>query len=210
MRSFPLAGIVLIICAAGCQGWKVQPVSLAALTLVPSGTPVIDSPTARLVTPTQALSTTASMTPAEPTSTSSPEAPQQQSATPTAGLRVAAEILACGEGLDLAHGMGQVTDAYVSITNSGSLDAETLCATLRGLHESQVHPDKTQCVANLPAGYQVTLKLTIDSSAVQSTAIQVEITANDALLLRLGKSGCEGPVLIPRQLGSLKTPQPIP
>lgn len=210
MRSLHFAGVVLILCGSGCQGWKVQPVSINAFTPLPSGTPVIDSPTPHLLTPTQARAAIASMTLEGPTETRSPASSQEPTVTPTATLQLGAKILACGTGVDVTLPMGHVTDAYVGITNAGSSDAQSVCATLRGLHEGQVHPDKTQCLGDLPAGYRATLKLTISSTADQSTPIQVEVTSQGVLLLRLGESACPGPVPRPEQYGSLKTPQPIP
>ncbi len=210
MRFLPFAGCVLILCTSGCQGWSVQPVSPDAVTPVPSRTPVIDSPTPYIEAPTDTLTPTASLTPAVATSTASAVLQSEPSVTPTPGSRLGAKILACDTGVDLAHGMGQVTNAYITITNAGGADAPNVCATLSGFHEGRPHPDKAQCLADVPAGYQVTLKLTIDTTADESTAIQVEIKSGGSLLLRLGASACPGPVLVPDPFGSLKTPQPIP
>lgn len=72
--------------------------------------------------------------------------------------------------------MGEVTNAYVTVKNNGTLDLPNTCALLRALDEDREHPDKKKCVDNLPAQYQVTLKLTVDSAYQENTIIQVDIT----------------------------------
>ena len=43
---------------------------------------------------------------------------------------------------------------------------------------------------NLPVGNQVTQKLTVDSTYKESTIIQVDVSSNDILLLRVDKQSC--------------------
>jgi hypothetical protein len=103
---------------------------------------------------------------------------------------VAVDILGCNTSLDITHGMGEVTNAYVTVKNTGTVDLPNSCALLRAIDEDREHPDKKVCVTNLPALYQVTLKLTVDSAYQQNTIIQVDASFNDVLLLRVDKPSC--------------------
>jgi hypothetical protein len=86
--------------------------------------------------------------------------------------------------------MGEVTNAYVTVKNTGTVDLPNTCALLRAIDEDRVHPDKQKCVSNLPVQNQVTLKLTVDSVYKQNTVIQVDASSNDVLLLRVDKPSC--------------------
>jgi hypothetical protein len=86
--------------------------------------------------------------------------------------------------------MGEVTNAYVTVKNTGTVDLPNTCALLRAIDEDRVHPDKQKCVVNLPVQSQVTLKLTVDSTYKQNTIIQVDTSSNDVLLLRIDKPSC--------------------
>lgn len=99
-------------------------------------------------------------------------------------------ILGCNTGFDLTHGMGEVTNAYVNIANTGNTDLPNLCALLRANDEGRIHPDKIHCVENLPSGYQVTLKLTVDSTFRQDTAVQVDVSSNNILLQHVDQAAC--------------------
>jgi len=66
-------------------------------------------------------------------------------------------IIGCNTGFDISHGMGEVTNAYVTLQNTGSVDLPNTCGLLRAADEGRPHPDKAKCVDSLPAGYQVTL-----------------------------------------------------
>lgn len=86
--------------------------------------------------------------------------------------------------------MGEVTNAYVTVKNTGNVDLPNTCALLRAIDEGREHPDKKKCVLNLPVGNQVTLKLTVDSTYKQGTIIQVDASSNDIVLLRIDKQAC--------------------
>jgi hypothetical protein len=104
---------------------------------------------------------------------------------------VAVDILGCNTSIDITHGMGEVTNAYVTVKNTGTVDLPNTCALLRAIdEEDREHPDKKVCVANLPVRNQVTLKLTVDSVYQQNTVIQVDTSSNDVLLLRVDKPSC--------------------
>jgi hypothetical protein len=100
------------------------------------------------------------------------------------------DILGCNTSIDITHGMGEVTNAYVTVKNTGTVDLSNTCSLLRAIDEGRVHPDKNKCVSNLPAQNQVTLKLTVDSTYKQNTAIQVDTSSNEVLLLRVDKPTC--------------------
>lgn len=86
--------------------------------------------------------------------------------------------------------MGEVTNAYVTVKNTGTADLPNACALLRAIDEDREHPDKKICVSNLPAQNQVTFKLTVDSAYKQDTIIQVDALSNDAVILRVDKQSC--------------------
>lgn len=86
--------------------------------------------------------------------------------------------------------MGEVTNAYVVLKNTGTTDLPNTCALLRAADEEQEHPDKEVCVENLPPGHQVTLKLTVDSTFRRDTIIQVDASSNSVLLMRVDRTSC--------------------
>lgn len=106
--------------------------------------------------------------------------------------------------------MGEVTNAYVTVKNTGNVDLPNTCSLLRALDEDREHPDKKICVPNLPVQNQVTLKLTVDSVYQQSTIIQVDTSSNDVLLLRVDRQSCTDIGLFggePTDLGVIKPTQ---
>ena len=106
--------------------------------------------------------------------------------------------------------MGEVTNAYVTISNTGDVALNNVCATLNAMDEGRVHPDKTKCVASLPAGYQVSEKLTVDTTLKQASPIQVDVTSSGNLLQRVGQNACTNFDLIPPKIHNLGTIMPIP
>lgn len=99
-------------------------------------------------------------------------------------------ILGCNTSIDIRNGMGEVTNAYVAVKNTGTLDLPNMCGLLRAIDEGREHPDKKVCIPNLPTQSQVTLKLTVDSTYRQDTIIQVDVTSNENTLLRLDRHSC--------------------
>ncbi len=106
--------------------------------------------------------------------------------------------------------MGEVTNAYVTIRNGAQEEVPNVCATLDALDEGRPHPDKTKCLPSLPAGYQVTFKLTVDSTYRQNTPVQVNVMSGDTLLVRAGEASCTEIGLLPVPIDDLGTPQPVP
>jgi hypothetical protein len=106
--------------------------------------------------------------------------------------------------------MGEVTNAYPIVSNTTGKNLSNVCATLSATDEARLHPDKTGCVAELPAGYQVTLKLTVDTGTGQDTAIQVIVISNQGFSASVSRSSCQDiglPGWLPETIGVI---HPIP
>jgi hypothetical protein len=196
--------LVLIFILAACDTWGVSPQPFPVWTSIPTRTPKIVTATPIIltlpftvtvnpgvtvivpvtVTNSQIPSFTPTITPTLPTETPTP------TFTPTTVQSVAVDILGCNTSIDIIHGMGEVTNAYVTVKNTGTVDLTNTCSLLRAIDEGRTHPDKNKCVSNLPAQKQVTLKLTVDSTYKQNTAIQVDTSSNEVLLLRVDKPTC--------------------
>jgi len=127
--------------------------------------------------------------------------------TPAPGVGV--EILGCNTSIDVTHGMGEVTNAFITLKNTGNVELTNLKATLHALDEGRVHPDKTVELTSLPVAYQVTVKLTVDSTYRQETPIQIEITADNGLFQRVGQDSCKDIGLFAPNPDDLKTPIPV-
>jgi hypothetical protein len=196
--------LVFIFILTACNTWRVAPQSFPVWTPVPSRTPSIVTATPIIIalpftvtfvpgmtvlvpltiTNTEAPSPTPTSTPIPPTETPVP------TFTSTAVQSVAVDIFGCNTSIDITHGMGEVTNAYVTVKNTGTVDLPNTCALLRAIDEDREHPDKKVCIANLPQQNQVTFKLTVDSTYKQNTVIQVDTSSNDVLLLRVDKPSC--------------------
>lgn len=134
------------------------------------------------------------------------------SVSPTPGVAtpdVNVEVLGCNTSVDVTHGMGEVTNAYITLSNSGNVELTNLKATLFALDEGREHPDKTVEVTSIPVGYEVTLKLTVDSTYQEETPIQVEVTADAGLFDRVGASSCRDIGLFTPKPDGLNTPVPV-
>jgi hypothetical protein len=141
-----------------------------------------------------------------PTPTLLPDTPPATNTQPIIQA-VELEILGCDTGFDVRNGMFEVTNAYVTIKNTGTIDLENTCALLRAIDEGREHPDKKVCAGTLPVQNLVTLKLTVDSTYKKDTIIQVDVTTNEYTLLRLDKQSCRDINLFggtPADLGIIK------
>jgi len=105
--------------------------------------------------------------------------------------------------------MGEVTNAYVTLTNTGAIELTNLMVTLYALDEGRVHPDKTVELSSLPVAYQVTIKLTVDSTYKQETPIQVEVTSNQGNFPREGLASCTDIGIFAPKPSGLNTPVPV-
>ncbi|NJC95766.1 MAG: hypothetical protein FIB03_05415 [Anaerolineae bacterium] len=207
---------------SACNGWVIQPLPYTPPTpFQATNPPVIYSATPIIIGVTSASATpflpTATSTPTSlPTSTNmpslTPSATPTNTFTPTSpgstqGLSIT--ILGCNTDIDITHGMGEVTNAFVTLKNIGSVELTNLRATLYALDEGRVHPDKTVELTSLPAGYQVTVKLTVDSTYKADTPIQVEVITDQGTFPREGSDSCRDLGIFVPKLEGLKTPVPI-
>ncbi len=193
----------------------------------PTRSPLIVSPTPVLVYPTGSPSVTPSLTPsitpASATETITPSSAATDTVTPISTDTVAPSatdtvtpipaaptliILGCNSSLDITHGMGEVTNAYVTIANPSGPNLTNVCSTLSSTDEGRPHPDKTVCAASLPAGQQVTIRLTIDTTFQAATTVQVNLTSDEGITASVIRKDCTDVGLFPP--GSLGTPEPIP
>ncbi len=195
-----LAALAFLLTAC----WDMEPVTAAPnpARITPSRPPPIFSPTPILVTPTPAGS--ASITPSlppivtpaltfihgtlpAPTSTSTASPTPISSVTPAP---LAVQLLGCDTGFDITHRMGEVTNAYAAIVNASGPDLTGICATLSSADEGRPHPDKTICIPSLPGGFQVTLKLTIDTTFQVNTIVDVAVASNEGAFASTGGLAC--------------------
>jgi hypothetical protein len=204
-----------------CNGWFFQPSPYNPPTpfLPPTNTPSIFTPTPVIIgvnsaTPNIATSTfiptntpfgvvtdTPSLVPTNTvfiTNTSTVGAPS-----------VSVEVLGCNTSIDVSHGMGEVTNAFIILRNTGGVELTNIRATLLARDEGREHPDKTVEIISLPVGQQVTLKLTVDSTYRQETPIQVEVTSDGGLFQRVGADSCRDIGLFAPKPEALNTPVPI-
>jgi len=215
--SFPV--ILLMLLTSSCNGWVIQPGPFNPPTpfLPPTNTPSVFTATpvviAASATPTTQIPTSTSI----PFITATTVPTLIPSDTPVivftqtglpGGPAVSVEILGCNTSIDVTHGMGEVTNAFVVLRNIGSVELTNLNATLRALDEGREHPDQTVEVTSLLAGYKVTLKMTVDSTYQAETPVQVEVTADGGLFQRVGTDSCKDIGLFEPNPADLTTPMP--
>lgn len=216
-KIIPLFLIAIVI--TSCNGWTAQPLPYNPPTpfTLPTRTPAVYSPTPIIIGVTSTpIAPAATISPTFfPTNTNMPPATLTDvpinTYTPTSFVNMPALqiiVLGCNTGLDITHGMGEVTNAYVNLINIGNTDLTNLIATLYALDEGREHPDKTQEIAILPVRYEVILKMTVDSTYKQETPIQVEVTSDQGAFPREGMDSCKDiGVFAPKPEG-LNTPVP--
>jgi len=213
--------ILFALILASCNGWVIQPLPQPTPFLPPTRTPSIYSPTPVIIGVTNASVTpvvaTATITPTFfPTSTNMPPATLTEvpidTFTPTNVASVPAlsiVILGCNTSIDITHGMGEVTNAFVTLKNIGNVELTSLVATLYTLDEGREHPDKIQEITSIPVGFEVTLKLTVDSTYKQESPIQVEVSSDQGLFPREGNGSCRDIGLFAPKPDGLNTPVPL-
>lgn len=205
---------------SACDGWvyivptfPAPPPTLTPLIFTPTPLVMIATNTAAVATfsPTDtALPTPTHTAPAlteAPTAAATFASPPPASPLPGS---IGVEVLGCNTSIDITHGMGEVTNGFVTLKNASGSDFTDLCATLFALDEGRIHPDKTVCLPTLGNGLQATLKLTVDSTYKQDTPIQVEVKSGEALLARIGQASCKDIGLFAPAPASLLTPVAIP
>lgn len=179
-RAFA-ACITLLLAACGTT---VNPLPGIPTPAGPSPTPVILSPTP-LFLPSSTYTPEIS-----PTGTAT-EIPPTPTPTSTRAPAIALEIVGCNTSLDVSHGMGEVTNAHALLRNTGGLDLTNVCATLSASDEDREHPDKQVCIASLPAGFQVIVKLTVDTGYRQDTSIRVDAISNEGISALIEHLSCQ-------------------
>ena len=218
-KTIPL--ILLMLLTASCNGWVLQPEQFNPPTpfLPPTNTPSVVTATpvvvaASPIATSQILPTltsipfiTATTAPTLLPSGTPVSIPTTEPTIPS-GPSVSVEILGCDTSIDVTHGMGEVTNAYVVVRNTGGTDLSNVNTTLRALDEGREHPDKTVEVTSLLAGYKVTLKLTVDSTYQEETPIQIEVAADGGLFQRVGAESCKDIGLFAPNPSDLTTPVP--
>ncbi|MBL8089653.1 MAG: hypothetical protein JNJ43_04970 [Anaerolineales bacterium] len=206
--------LLFLLFLTACDTWGVAPQPFPVWTAIPSSTPSIVTATP-LVIPPPALTVISPVT--ETTSPIPPPTFTPTVAVPTTTFTLAPiqsvdiVILGCNTSIDILRGMGEVTNAYVTLKNTGTVDLPNACGFLRAIDEDREHPDKKVCVSNLPAQNQVTLKLTVDSTYRKDTIIQVDALSNEVVLLRIDKQSCRDISLFggaPVDVGVIKPIQP--
>jgi hypothetical protein len=221
MKKF-LTVVLTTFLLTSCNGWFFRPSPYNPPTpfLPPTNTPPIVSPTPVVVGVSSATPMVATPIP-PPTNTPFtvitdtptvvvPNTPAVV-ATNTASIpnpSINVEVLGCNTSIDVTHSMGEVTNAYVVVRNTGGVELTNLNTTLRALDEGREHPDKTVEVTSLFPGYKVTLKLTVDSTYQEDTPIQVEVTADGGLFHRVGAEACKDIGLFAPNPEDLTTPVP--
>ncbi len=214
MTRLSAALLVLLLLLSACDSTD-TPLPGPPTAPGPTATPRIVTPTPVFVfpaTPTE----TATLVP--PTDTPLPVSPIPASsptptptATPPPTLTVS--LVGCNTSLDVRHGMGEVTNAYVTVANPGGIVLHNVCATLSASDEARRHPDKTVCVEALANGYQVTLKLTVDTGFRVDTSIEVSVVSEEGLTARAASPSCTDLSIFTLPPGSLGAPtaiQPVP
>lgn len=209
--------LLTMLLLASCNGWVIQPGPFNPPTpfLPPTNTPSIFTATPAVIAPST------SPTPQVPTSTPIPfitattpptllpsNTPENTQTRPPSGPSVSVEILGCNTSIDVTHGMGEVTNAFVVLRNTGGVDLTNLRVTLNALDEDREHPDKTVEVSSLAVAYKVTLKLTVDSAYQEETPIQVEVSGDAGLFHRVGAESCRDIGLFAPNPSDLSTPIP--
>jgi len=212
--------ILFTFLLSSCNGWIIQPIPYPTPFQFPSAQPSIYTATPVVigVTPASAtpIITAPTYTPTFlPTSTNlAPATTTEISAntlTPTNSVDMPALqiiVLGCNTSIDVLHGMGEVTNAFVTLKNTGNVQLTNLVATLYALDEGREHPDKTQEVASIPVEFEVTLKLTVDSTYKQVSPIQVEVSSDQGLFPREGLDSCRDIGLLTPNPTGLNTPVP--
>ena len=206
--------ILIAVFLTSCNGWIIQPFPGNPPTpfLPPTSTPSIFTPTPVVIgvasaTPNISIATH-TFTP-QPTNTSFIFISDTLSLTDLpSGPSISVEVLGCNTSIDVTHGMGEVTNAFITLKNTGGVQLTNLKATLFALDEGREHPDKTIEISSIPMDYQVTIKLTVDSTYQQETPIQIEVSGDGGLFQRVGSASCRDVGLLAPNPNGLYTPVP--
>ena len=203
--------VLLTLLLSSCNGWIIQPLPGPTPFLPATPTPSIFTPTPVVIGVTSASATPGIATPTAtiiiPTNTEISIPIPTLTSSPT-GPAISIKVLGCNTSIDITHSMGEVTNAFVTLKNTGGMELTNIKVTLFALDEGREHPDKTVELTSLPVGYQVTVKLTVDSTYKQESAIQVEVTSNQGTFPREGSASCTDIGVFAPNPDALNTPIP--
>ena len=198
MKKLILASAMLITTLTSCGGMGFVTSGPNPFSITPSRAPAIVTATPLFIFPT----TSASLPPpptwttiAGPSGTSTDTPTPEWTYTPSPSATVTPfpveiSLLGCETSFDVLHGMGEVTNAYVIISNRNAVDLMNACTTLSAPDEGRAHPDKTVCLHSLPRGFRVALKLTIDTTFQVNTIVSVSFVADQGFALTAGGLAC--------------------
>jgi hypothetical protein len=204
--------LILLLGLCACDS-TVTPLPAPPTAIGPTATPRILTATPVFIFPASETAT-ATLTPL-PTETPVPASPTASpsptlSSTPTLAPALRVTLIGCNTSVDVRHGMGEVTNAYATIANPGGMVLHHICATLSASDEGRPHPDKTVCVDALANGYQVTLKLTVDTGFRVDTSIQVAVVSEEGVSASASSPSCTDLSIFSLPPGGLGAPVAIP
>ena len=210
---------LMMFLLTSCNGWYFQPSSNQPTPFLPAtNTPPIVSPTPVVIgvnsatpvvaTPVPAITNTPFIVVTNTPISSITDTPSVTDTMSVPMPSISVDVLGCNTSIDVTHGMGEVTNAFVTLKNTGNVELTNLKATLNALDEGRLHPDKTVELPSLPVAYQVTIKLTVDSTYREETPIQIEVTGDGGLFQRVGESSCRDIGLFAPNPEALTTPIP--
>ena len=214
-RNIPALCIILFLSA--CNGWVIQPLPnnpptpFMPFTPTPSiftQTPVIIGVTSASATPVVFTSTPVSTDTPGTIVSLTPTSSATVTHDPIGNPAISIKVLGCNTSIDVTHGMGEVTNAFVTLTNSGNVELTNIKVTLIALDEGREHPDKTVELTSLPVGQQVTIKLTVDTTFQKDTPIQVTTTTDQRSFPLEGLGSCTDIGLFAPNPNGLNTPVP--
>jgi len=99
-------------------------------------------------------------------------------------------ILGCNTGVDIAHGMGEVTNIYALIQNVGGAEANNVQVTASANDEGRPHPDKSQTIPRLPPDYEITFKFTVDTQFREGTTVAIDLTSEEGTRASDSRTDC--------------------
>jgi hypothetical protein len=202
---------LLTILLSSCNGWIIQPLPGPTAFLPATPTPSIFTPTPVVIgvaTSTPLIATSIGVPTLIPASTAT-TTPAPTQTFVSSGPSISVKVLGCNTSVDVTHGMGEVTNAYVTLKNTGGVELTNIKVTLDALDEGRVHPDKTAELTSLPVSYQVIVKLTVDSTYKKETPIQVETSSDQGVFPLEGLASCTEIGIFEPKPDGLKTPIPI-
>lgn len=176
---FAILFLLLTLSACARKTTTAMPSGIPA-TVTPSRTPAAQKTVGKTLTATRTVRLTRTLRPTRTplstrTATRTPTATATATPTDLPRPKINLFIRTCDTGIDLSHGMGEVTNAYITIQNLGRLESENLQVVLSASDEEREHPDKSYIVQHLPPGHEIALKLTVDTKNNIDTTIQVSV-----------------------------------